>query len=66
MIRHGCSHTKVCNYGLQSPFGQLNAANRTTDEFENIAEDYRKFSQHQIPGSLKVCLVTEFGRSQKY
>jgi len=34
------------------------------DEFENIADDYRKFSQHQIPGSLKVCLVTEFGRSQ--
>lgn len=40
-------------------------ANGMADEFENIAEDYRKFSQHQIPGSLKVCLVTEFGRSQK-
>jgi hypothetical protein len=53
-------------YALQFPFGKLNPANRTTDEFENIAEDYRKFSQHQIPGSLKVCLVTKFGRSQKF
>jgi hypothetical protein len=42
-------------------------ANHSTfaDEFENIVEDYRKFSQHQIPGGLKVCLVTEFGRREK-
>ncbi|BDD55423.1 hypothetical protein MPDQ_005885 [Monascus purpureus] len=32
------------------------------DEFENIAEDYRKASRHEIAGGLKVCLVTEFGR----
>ncbi|KAL2214983.1 putative formaldehyde dehydrogenase [Thermoascus aurantiacus ATCC 26904] len=32
------------------------------DEFENISEDYRRFSRHGIPGGLKVCLVTEFGR----
>ncbi|KAJ9202161.1 hypothetical protein DTO164E3_3090 [Paecilomyces variotii] len=35
------------------------------DEFENISEDYEKFSEHRIPGGLKVCLVTEFGRSLK-
>lgn len=34
------------------------------DQFENISEDYRKFSRHGIPGGLKVCLVTEFGRQQ--
>ncbi|KAJ5502582.1 Formaldehyde dehydrogenase [Penicillium fimorum] len=35
------------------------------DEFENIADMYRKFSQHEVPGRLKVCLVTAFGRSQQ-
>lgn len=35
------------------------------DEFENIAEHYERFSQHEVPGSLKVCLVTAFGRSQR-
>ncbi|KAJ5372981.1 hypothetical protein N7517_004987 [Penicillium concentricum] len=35
------------------------------DEFENIAEMYQKFSQHEVPGRLKVCLVTAFGRSQQ-
>lgn len=35
------------------------------DEFENIAEHYERFSQHEIPGGLKVCLVTAFGRSQR-
>ncbi|EAW08548.1 putative formaldehyde dehydrogenase [Aspergillus clavatus NRRL 1] len=34
------------------------------DDFENIAEDYRRFARHEIPGGLKVCLVTEFGRRQ--
>ncbi|XHF98414.1 hypothetical protein AWENTII_001967 [Aspergillus wentii] len=33
------------------------------DDFENIAENYRKFSRHEIPGGLKVCLTTEYGRS---
>ncbi|KAJ5832587.1 chaperonin 10-like protein [Penicillium riverlandense] len=33
------------------------------DDFENIADDYRKFSRHEIPGGLKVCLVTAYGRS---
>ncbi|KXG54264.1 Branched-chain amino acid aminotransferase II [Penicillium griseofulvum] len=35
------------------------------DEFENIAQMYKKFSEHEIPGKLKVCLVTAFGRSQQ-
>ena len=34
------------------------------DKFENIAADYAKFNNHEIPGGLKVCLVTAFGRSQ--
>jgi threonine dehydrogenase-like Zn-dependent dehydrogenase len=34
------------------------------DNFENIASDYAKFNNHEIPGGLKVCLVTAFGRSQ--
>ncbi|KAH8807440.1 chaperonin 10-like protein [Xylogone sp. PMI_703] len=33
------------------------------DDFENISEDYAQFDKHEIPGGLKVCLVTEFGRS---
>lgn len=35
------------------------------DEFENIADHYQKFSQHKVPGGLKVCLVTAFGRSER-
>ncbi|KAJ5258615.1 hypothetical protein N7505_000885 [Penicillium chrysogenum] len=35
------------------------------DEFENIAEMYKKFSLHEIPGKLKVCLVTAYGRCQQ-
>lgn len=35
------------------------------DDFENIADLYQKFSQHEVPGRLKVCLVTAFGRSQQ-
>ncbi|KAJ5963963.1 Branched-chain amino acid aminotransferase II [Penicillium vulpinum] len=35
------------------------------DEFENIADMYHKFSQHEVPGRLKVCLVTAFGRSEQ-
>ncbi|KAJ5584747.1 Branched-chain amino acid aminotransferase II [Penicillium hispanicum] len=34
------------------------------DEFENIADQYRRFAQHETPGGLKVCLVTAFGRSE--
>lgn len=33
-----------------------------TDDFENISEDYAKFNKHEIPGGLKVCLVTKYGR----
>jgi hypothetical protein len=35
------------------------------NEFENIAEEYHKFAQHEVPGGLKVCLVTAFGRSER-
>lgn len=35
------------------------------DEFENIAEHYPLYAQHEIPGGLKVCLVTAFGRSER-
>lgn len=35
------------------------------DEFENIADQYQKFAQHEVPGGLKVCLVTAFGRSEQ-
>lgn len=35
------------------------------DEFENIAEHYERFSQHEVPGGLKVILITAFGRSQR-
>jgi len=34
------------------------------DDFENIAANYAKFNNHEIPGGLKVCLATAFGRSQ--
>jgi hypothetical protein len=35
------------------------------DKFENIAEEYHKFARHEVPGGLKVCLVTSFGRSEQ-
>lgn len=35
------------------------------DEFENIAEHYERFSQHEVPGGLNVILITAFGRSQR-
>ncbi|CAI7604557.1 unnamed protein product [Penicillium pancosmium] len=35
------------------------------DELENIADHYQKFSQHKVPGGLKVCLVTAFVRSER-
>jgi hypothetical protein len=34
-----------------------------TDKFESISESYALFNEHKIPGGLKVCLATEFGRS---
>jgi len=34
------------------------------DNFENISEAYELFNNHQIPGGMKVNLVTAFGRSQ--
>ena len=33
------------------------------DYFENIAKDYAKFNSHELPGGLKVCLITAFGRA---
>ncbi|CAD0058083.1 unnamed protein product [Aureobasidium pullulans] len=33
------------------------------DDFENVSKNYASFNDHKIPGGLKVCLVTEFGRS---
>lgn len=33
------------------------------DDFENIVMDYAKFNNHELPGGLKVCLATAFGRS---
>lgn len=35
------------------------------DQFENIADHYRRFAEHEEPGGLKVVLVTAFGRSQQ-
>ncbi|KAJ5787646.1 Branched-chain amino acid aminotransferase II [Penicillium paradoxum] len=35
------------------------------DEFENIADLYQRVAQRQIPGGLKVFLVTAFGRSEQ-
>jgi threonine dehydrogenase-like Zn-dependent dehydrogenase len=34
------------------------------DEFENISEHYHRFARHEMPGGLKVCLVTAFGRRE--
>ncbi|KAK5065229.1 hypothetical protein LTR84_001067 [Exophiala bonariae] len=33
------------------------------DNFESISENYAKFNTHEVPGGLKVCLITEFGRT---
>ncbi|PVH94803.1 S-glutathione dehydrogenase [Periconia macrospinosa] len=35
------------------------------DDFENISKNYDAFFHHKVPGGLKVCLATAFGRSQK-
>jgi hypothetical protein len=37
--------------------------NGVADKFESIPENYALFNEHKIPGGLKVCLATEFGRS---
>jgi threonine dehydrogenase-like Zn-dependent dehydrogenase len=34
------------------------------DDFENISANYAKFNTHEVPGGLKVCLTTEFGRTR--
>ncbi|KAI1355129.1 GroES-like protein [Xylaria sp. FL0043] len=34
------------------------------DKFENIAQSYENFNNHQVPGGLKICLETAFGREQ--
>ncbi|CAA9956759.1 S-glutathione dehydrogenase [Pyrenophora teres f. maculata] len=35
------------------------------DKFENISESYDAFFNHKVPGGLKVCLATAFGRAQE-
>ncbi|KAF2422389.1 GroES-like protein [Tothia fuscella] len=35
------------------------------DNFENISQNYDAFFNHKVPGGLKVCLATAFGRAQK-
>jgi len=35
------------------------------DDFENISKNYDAFFHHKVPGGLKVCLATAFGRSLK-
>ncbi|KAI5372530.1 hypothetical protein J4E82_008726, partial [Alternaria postmessia] len=35
------------------------------DKLENISEAYDKFFNHEVPGGLKVCISTPFGRSQE-
>ncbi|KAJ6101975.1 chaperonin 10-like protein [Penicillium sp. IBT 16267x] len=35
------------------------------DKLENIAQMYDAFFNHKVPGGLKVCLSTAFGRAQK-
>lgn len=34
------------------------------DDFENISKSYKDFFNHEVPGGMKVCLTTAFGRSQ--
>ncbi|KAK5276866.1 hypothetical protein LTR40_011094 [Exophiala xenobiotica] len=34
------------------------------DKFENIPQSYEAFFNHKVPGGLKVCLATAFGRAQ--
>lgn len=36
-----------------------------TDKFENISESYDAFFNHKVPGGLKVCLATAFGRTHE-
>lgn len=33
------------------------------DEFENIPDAYDQFFNHEVPGGLKTCLVTAYGRA---
>lgn len=40
----------------------LIGANFDSDKFENVAQCYDDFHNHQVPGGLKVCLETAFGR----
>jgi len=35
------------------------------EKFENISHSYDAFFNHKVPGGLKVCLATAFGRAQK-
>jgi threonine dehydrogenase-like Zn-dependent dehydrogenase len=35
------------------------------DNLENISKSYDDFYNHKVPGGLKVCLATAFGRAQK-
>ncbi|KAH7303879.1 chaperonin 10-like protein [Stachybotrys elegans] len=35
------------------------------DNLENISECYAMFNDHKVPGGLKVCIATEFGREYK-
>jgi threonine dehydrogenase-like Zn-dependent dehydrogenase len=35
------------------------------DKLENISESYNAFYNHAVPGGLKVCLTTPFGREYK-
>lgn len=58
----GCSLMRVKSSKTHN-FSEYADSSLILDEFENISEDYEKFSEHRIPGGLKVCLVTEFGRS---
>jgi hypothetical protein len=34
-----------------------------TDDFENIAEEYRLQFEYKVPGGLKAIMATAFGRS---
>ncbi|MCJ1251007.1 hypothetical protein MMC30_008238 [Trapelia coarctata] len=48
--------------------GKYDSSFMFTLEGKRLREHFRgyaKFNEHRVPGGLKVCLVTEFGRSQK-
>jgi hypothetical protein len=34
------------------------------DQLENVAQSYHDFYNHRVPGGLKVCLETAFGKDQ--